>query len=65
MIGALLDPRCKELWFASERLKVQIQEQLRSIYKNYLDEDDDYNNENITTHFWQVCLCRILKNQTK
>ncbi|GES79445.1 zinc finger BED domain-containing protein 1-like [Rhizophagus clarus] len=27
------------------RLKVQTQEQLRSIYKNYLDEDDDYNNE--------------------
>jgi len=45
MMGALLDPRCKELRFASDRLKVQTQEQLRSIYENYLDKNDDYSDK--------------------
>ncbi|CAG8753669.1 4086_t:CDS:2 [Rhizophagus irregularis] len=46
MIGILLDPRYKELQFASDHLKVQIQKKLRSIYENYIDqEDDDYNNK--------------------
>jgi hypothetical protein len=41
MMGALLDPRCKELRFASDRLRVQTQKELRSIYENYLDQEDD------------------------
>ena len=46
MMGALLDPRCKELRFASDHLKVQTQEELRSIYNNYLDQEDfDYSDK--------------------
>jgi hypothetical protein len=39
MIGALLDPRCKELRFFSENLKIRTQEQLRSIYEDLNEED--------------------------
>jgi len=42
MMGALLDPRCKELRFVSENLKIRIQEQLRTIYDDL--NEGDYNN---------------------
>jgi hypothetical protein len=66
MIGALLDPRCKELWFASDHLKVYIQEQLRSIYKNYLDQkDDDYNNKNDNQIYDNLLLTSMFMQNTK
>lgn len=44
MIGALLDPRFKELRFFSESLKIRTQEQLRSIYED-LNENDNHTDE--------------------
>jgi hypothetical protein len=66
MIGALLDPRCKELRFASDRLKVQTQKELRSIYKNYIDQKDyDYNNKDNDQIYDNSLLTSMFMQNTK
>jgi hypothetical protein len=66
MIGAILDPRCEELRFASNRLRVQTQKELRSIYENYLDqEDDDCNNKGNDQIYDNSLLTSMFMQNTK
>jgi hypothetical protein len=67
MMGALLDPRCKELQFASENLKIQAQENLKLIYKDYVNDyhEDDHYKDNTGNQFDNSLLASMFMQNTK
>ena len=59
MLAALLDPRLKELEFASESLRIRTHEQLREIYLNMKDLTDNQEAEPILSN---SLLARMFQN---
>jgi len=64
IIGVLLDPRCKELRFVSENLKIRTQEQLRSIYED-LNEEDYNNRDEMNNQFSNSLLVSMFMQNIK